>query len=74
MSHDSERSRLLIRQTDNAGAKATLAEIERANQLGSAECEISRLRRFLAETHGSLLRYGFTDDDLLLRIKAEAKT
>lgn len=47
--HDSEKSRLLIRQTDGAVSHATLAEIERANQLQSAEDEIARLKRWKSE-------------------------
>ncbi len=45
MRYDAEKSRLLIRQTDNAAHHATLAEFERANQLSAADDCISILLR-----------------------------
>ncbi len=45
MSYDPEKTTRLIRETDNAGPRATFAELERSNQLQAAHDEIERLKR-----------------------------
>ncbi len=55
MSYDAEKSRLLIRQTDSAGPHATLAEIERANQLQAADDRITILEREKKEMNDAIL-------------------
>lgn len=47
MNYDSEKSRLLIRQTNLAGRAATLAEVTLANQLQSADDAVTILAREL---------------------------